>query len=95
MHDCPVATGDKWAARNLPGLISWDQKHDGLLIVTFDENDGSPGNQVATILAGLVNPGRYSQRIDHYNVLRTIEDIFGITPLGLSASAAPIEGAIK
>jgi phosphatidylinositol-3-phosphatase len=95
MHDCSIAAGDKWASRNLPKLIAWDQANDGILIVTFDENDGSAGNQIPTIIAGNVNPGQYSQNINHYNVLRTIEDVFGVKALGNSASASPIQGVVK
>ena len=95
MHDCPVATGDKWASKNLPDLIAWDAANDGVLILTFDENDGSPGNQITTILAGNVNPGQYDQQINHYSVLRTIENIFKLKPLGMSAKASPIAGVVK
>src|ERR1019366_10187139 len=37
-----------------------------------------------------ISPGSYSESINHYNVLRTIEDGFGLSPIGLSASATPI-----
>lgn len=95
MHDCSIADGDTWASKNLPGLIAWDTANDGLLILTFDENDGSAGNQIATILIGNVNPGQYSQTINHYSVLRTIEDIFKIKPVGNSATATAIQGVVK
>jgi len=95
MHDCSIGRGDRWAARNLPALIAWDEANDGVLVITFDENDGSPVNRIATILIGNVNPGQYSQSIDHYNVLRTIENIFGVEPLGAAASAAPIYGVVR
>ena len=95
MHDCSIATGDKWASTNLPKLIAWDTVNDGVLIVTFDENDGTAGNQIPTILAGNVNPGQYPQNINHYGVLRTIENIFRVKPLGNAASATPIQGVIK
>jgi phosphatidylinositol-3-phosphatase len=95
MHDCSIETGDKWAKRNLPDLIAWDAANDGVLILTFDENDGSPGNQIATILMGNVNPGSYKQKINHYNVLRTIEDVFGLAPLGNAASASPIKHVVR
>jgi hypothetical protein len=40
----------------------------------------------------MVTPGRYPGRIDHYSLLRTIEDMYGLTPLGKSADAASITG---
>jgi acid phosphatase len=95
MHDCSIAIGDKWASQNLPSLIKWDVANDGVLVLTFDEDDGSHGNQIATILMGNVNPGQYGQKIDHYNVLRTILDVFGLKPMANAKTAMPIKGVIK
>ena len=62
--------------------------HDSLLIVTWDENDDSPGNQIPTILAGQpVRPGRYGQPITHYSVLRTLEALYRLPLLGHAATA--------
>lgn len=66
-----------------------------VLIVTWDENDGTYGNQIPTILAGNVYSGQFAQDINHYSVLRTIEDIFGVKPLGNAGTATPIQGVIK
>ncbi|MEV5752201.1 alkaline phosphatase family protein [Actinoallomurus sp. NPDC052308] len=91
MHNCPVKTGDSWLRSNLDGYVRWASTHDSVLIVTFDENDGSPGNKIATIFAGArVKPGRYPEKIDHYSVLRTIEDAYGLSHAGMSASRSPI-----
>jgi acid phosphatase len=41
----------------------------------------------------MVRPGTTSaQRIDHYDVLRTLEDMYGLTPLGSAATAQPLTG---
>ncbi len=94
MHDCPVAAGDAWAKDTLGSYLDWARTHNGLLVLTFDESEThTPGNPIATILAGpMVTPGNYPGRIDHYALLRTIEDMYGLTPLGASADAAPITG---
>jgi phospholipase C len=93
MHDCPVSAGDSWASRVLPDYVRWAASHNSLLIVTFDEDDGSDANRIPTILAGpMVRPGETHQRIDHYGVLRTLEDMYGLTPLGAAADARPISG---
>jgi len=93
MHDCGVADGDDWARQNLAPYVSWAKQHDSLLIVTFDENDGSAGNRIPTILAGqMVRPGPSDERIDHYSILRTIEDMYGLPPLGVAADRAAISG---
>jgi len=96
MHDCPVARGDTWLKAHLSGYVSWAAAHDSLLIVTWDENDESPGNQIPTIFVGpMVRSGRYGQPITHYSVLRTIEDLYRLPPLGNAAIASPISGIWK
>jgi hypothetical protein len=37
-----------------------------------------------------VRPGQYKETINHYSVLRTIEDMYGLAHLGLTAKAKPI-----
>ena len=96
MHDCPVATGDAWVRAHLSGYASWAMTHHSLLIVTWDENDDSPGNQIPTIVAGQpVRPGRYGQPITHYSVLRTLEALYRLPLLGHAATASVIRGSWK
>ena len=93
MHDCPVSAGDAWLRAHLDGYASWAMTHDSLLIVTWDEDDGSGPNQIPTIFTGQpVRPGHYSMQINHYSVLRTIEDAFGLRHDGAAATASPITG---
>ncbi|HEY9242904.1 MAG TPA: alkaline phosphatase family protein, partial [Streptosporangiaceae bacterium] len=94
MHDCPVASGDSWLRAHLSGYASWARTHDSLLIITWDENDGSPGNQIPTILAGQpVRSGRYAEPITHYSVLRTVEELYRLPLTGHAATAALITGS--
>ncbi len=99
MHDCSTRTGDDWLAKTLPQIIAWDNAHDGLLIVTWDEADpdATGTNQVATVLVGpMVRAGvPDSQRVDHYGILRTIEQIFGLHCIARDCRATPLEGIWK
>ncbi len=91
MHDCDIATGDAWASRHLDPYLRWADSHQGRLIVTFDENDGSAGNQILTLVAGAgVTPGTHDEPVDHYSVLRSVEMLFGLPPLGRAATASPL-----
>src|SRR5579875_2302673 len=91
MHNGTIAQGDTWLKNNLGGYVTWAQTHNSVLAVTFDEDDHSENNQIPTMLVGQpVQPGNYPEQVNHYNLLRTIEDAYGIAPLGASASAAPI-----
>jgi hypothetical protein len=91
MHDCGVAAGDSWARDHLADYVAWAQQHNSLLVVTFDEDNGSSANHIATLLVGpMVTPGQSDQRVDHYGLLRTIEDMYGLPPLGKAADVEPL-----
>jgi phosphatidylinositol-3-phosphatase len=91
MHDGSIQEADIWLQNNLAPYVKWAKNHNSLLIVTWDEDDDRSGNHIATIFAGsMVKPGKYEEKITHYNVLRTLEDMYGLPHLGNSDSATPI-----
>jgi hypothetical protein len=91
MHDGTVAQGDTWLHNNIDGYAQWAKAHNSVLVVTWDEDDNSAGNQVPTIITGAgVTPGSYAETINHYSVLRTLEDAYGLPAAGASATATPI-----
>ncbi|TQS45468.1 acid phosphatase [Cryptosporangium phraense] len=93
MHDCPVADGDRWARTHLDAYARWASAHNSLLIVTFDENDGRPGNQIFTLIAGAhIRPGQYRAPVSQYRLLRTIEAFYGLPALGHATETPPITG---
>lgn len=68
-----------------------------LIVVTFDESrndDGEFKNHIYTVFLGdMVKPGEYDSPYNHYNVLATIADNFGVGRVGDGDSCArPIEG---
>ncbi|MGF7236727.1 MAG: alkaline phosphatase family protein [Frankia sp.] len=91
MHNCPVATGDTWLRDHIDGYARWARTHKSLLVVTWDEDDNGHDNRIPTIVVGDgVKIGTFSEKISHYNVLRTIEDMYRLPHAGASASATPI-----
>jgi acid phosphatase len=93
MNDCGVATGDAWTHDHLSGYVDWARTHNSLLVVTFDEDSGTDANHIATFLVGpMVAAGPSDQRIDHYSLLRTLEDMYRLPPLGHAAKVQPITG---
>ncbi|OBG30979.1 acid phosphatase [Mycobacterium sp. E3198] len=91
MHDGSIAQGDAWLSRELTGYANWAVANNSLLIVTWDEDDGGPRNQIPTIIyGGHVQPGTYTEQINHYSVLATLEQMYGLPRLGYAATAAPI-----
>jgi Phosphoesterase family len=84
-HDTGLAFGSKWLQGFLEPLRR-DQAFlkETLVVVTFDESAGGAGdtNHVYTVLLGdMVRPGEYKERYNYFNVLRTIEENFGLSPL--------------
>ncbi|KDN82581.1 alkaline phosphatase family protein [Kitasatospora cheerisanensis] len=95
MHDCSVSTGDTWIKNNLGAYATWAQTHNSLLVVTFDEDNSLSGNRIPTVVYGQhVIPGSSTATTyNHYNVLRTLEDLAGLsTHAGNAASASDITG---
>jgi acid phosphatase len=93
MHDCGVPAGDAWAKQVLDPYVTWAQAHNSLLLVTFDEDSGTRANHIPTFLVGAgVRATTTDQRIDHYAMLRTLEEMYGLAPLGKAADAKPITG---
>lgn len=96
MHSASVSSGDSWLRTHVGPLISWAMQHNTLVIITWDESDDAVDNHIPTIFVGpMVRPGRSAQPITHYNVLRTIEQMYGLPYAGRSAQAAPISGIWK
>jgi hypothetical protein len=91
-HDCGVSTGDAWLqgwfAKILPSPAYLSGKT--VVFVVWDEDDGSASNRVPLIV---VSPStaagtRSDSSFDHYSLLRTTEQLLGITTyLGSAGSA--------
>jgi hypothetical protein len=96
MHDGSFGEADRWLKKHIGPYVDWAFRHNSLLILTWDEDDFRAENHVVTILAGpMVKQGISMQRIDHYSVLRTLLDFYGLPALGASRDAKPITGVWK
>ena len=96
MHDGEqqeaISRGDKWLQANIEPFLRWAQRNNSLLILTWDEDDDTSNNQIVTMFIGpMVKPGAYSIKINHYTVLRTLTDMFGLESLGKSKSVPAID----
>lgn len=102
-HDCGIDVADRYLARLVPRLTGQLGPR-GFLVITFDEGTSSSGcceiavgGRVATILTGpAVRRGvRLNHPFDHYSLLATIEDAFGLSRLRNARSARSLGAAFK
>src|SRR5690348_6088772 len=97
-HDCAVSTGDAWLSRFLPTVFATAQYRAGTTAVflTWDESDVSQANHIATLVVAPSVPAgtRVASRLNHLSLLRTTEDLLGIsTHLGGAATATSMRRA--
>ena len=91
MHDGSISKADTWLKNNLSAYATWAKTNNSLLIVTWDEDDYTESNQIPTIVVGQsVKTGTYDETVDHYNLLATLEQMYGLSPVGNSSGAAAI-----
>jgi hypothetical protein len=91
-HDCSTKQADDFLAGLIPRILASDAwRQDGVLLITWDEDDGGSGNRVPAIVAAPGLAHRVSdRRHDHYSLLATVEDRLGLQRLGQAASADPL-----
>ncbi len=93
MHDTGVAAGDTWLSQNLAAYATWAKTNNSLLIVTWDEDNFGQSNSTPTILYGAnLATGKNAGSWSLHNLLRTIEDMYGLTHSGLAAKTQPVRG---
>lgn len=114
MHDGTIQDGNQWLQSFVPKILqSNTYQQGGQLIIAWDEGEGSTpegccnglaagGHIPLLILAPNVMPGSHiTMPSTHYNLLRMIEDRWGLTRVGHSADAnvlpivVPTSGAGK
>lgn len=88
---CSITQADGWLQENLATYATWAKSNNSLLIVTWDEDDDSAGNRIPTIFYGAHVPvATDAAPLNHYNLLSTIEDLYGLPKTGLAANAPAI-----
>lgn len=98
-HDTGVEFADRWMRRTFSGMLENPAfTKDLLFVVTFDESATYVGNHIYTVLLGdMVKPGIVlNGPLNHYSLLRTLEDAWGLGTLGrMDARARPIVGFLR
>src|SRR3984957_5480911 len=92
-----IPKGDAWVQANLSAYAAWAQANNSLLIITFDENNPNPAvtypDHIVTIVVGAGVPAGVtnSSQADTYSPLHTIQSLYGLTPVGVSAGAPALD----
>jgi hypothetical protein len=98
MHSCPVAAGDTWLRRFVPGLLTSPEYAFGgtVIVVVWDESAAAASNRVPMIAiwpwTTRVTSGA---AFTHYSLLRTTEDLLGVPALGNARAAASMAAAFN
>lgn len=91
-----VSKGDSWLKESLSDYVKWAKKHNSILIITFDEDNTKHGNHITTLFTGeQVKGGKYDERINHFDVLKTLEDMYNLPYAGASKNAKTIKDCWK
>ena len=85
MHDCSVATGDRWLRHHVPQLLGLG----AVVVITFDEGEGSNHIFCAVRGPGIGHAVRRAA-FTHYGLLAGIERHFGLRRLRRAATARPV-----
>lgn len=79
-----IAQGDRWLARNLPPILgSKAYREGGAVFITWDEAALADGPIGMIVLSPFAKGKGYASSLHytHGSTLRTIQEIFGVTPL--------------
>ena len=96
-----LAKSSNWLKHFLAEWFPLDESTKGtLVVITFDESEGQEEtNRIYTVFLGdMIKPGEVTATYTHYNLLRTIEDNFGLGTLNTGDKAVendPITGIWK
>ena len=87
-----ITTGDSWVENFMKPYIDWAQLNNSLFILVFDEDNFTSTNRIVCLFVGAqVEPGDYAVNgYNHYDLLRTLEEMFTLPHSGNSINATPI-----
>jgi len=90
-HNCPISVADAWLAEHVPAMLEAVGPK-GIVVLTFDEDDGGPTNRILTVAAGApIKRGYVSARtVSHYTLLRTVCESLGLPAFGAAKAEKPI-----
>ena len=95
-HSCSVKVSDDWLRQTVTLIMKSDAwTANGVLFITWDDDDGRSDNQVLTlVIAPGLTPLSSAVPYNHYSLLATIEDLLGVGRLGQADGAEPMQDLV-
>ena len=97
-HDTSPAYSNKWLQKTFGAKLSDASfMKDTLFVVTYDESESYlSDNQIFTVAVGAnaVPGSKYSLKANHYSLLKTVEDVFGLGSLNRNDAAAQVPAGV-
>jgi hypothetical protein len=93
----PVQQGDTWLSQQLPQIFhSAAYQHGGVVFITWDEGEGGSDGPIGLIALSSHARRGYTgtEHYTHSSLLRTVQEILGVTPLLGDAAHAADLGAL-
>jgi phosphatidylinositol-3-phosphatase len=88
-HDCSTAVADAWLAQTVPTILATSAwKDGGVLFITWDEGEDSANSVLTIAIRPEGGHVASSAAYNHYSLLATIEDRFGLPRLGAARNAS-------
>jgi phosphatidylinositol-3-phosphatase len=81
MHNCSVATGDRWLAKWIPMIVQSPTYRNGhtAIMITFDEGGGGPNVVPLIVCSRYTRAHTVARRpLSHFSLLRASEGLLGI-----------------
>ena len=91
MHDGTIPMADTWLSREVPKILaSKAYQEGGALFIMWDEGDDGTDGPIGMIVLSPFAKPNYSNnvRYTHSSTLKTLQEIFGVTPLLRDAANA-------
>jgi len=92
---CPsidlVKPGDDWLAANIPALVSFSVANAGVVFVVWDEGEGTTTIPFLAIGPGIKSGYSSSVPYTHSSLVKSVEEIFGLSILPTVTSANDFE----
>jgi hypothetical protein len=84
-----VKAADDYLKNNLPAMITYANANHGVIFIAWDESEGAAAQPFVAVGPTIKHGYTSSVAFDHSSLLKTVQEILGVTPLlGHAADAA-------